>query len=249
LQVPQQRNEYANICNFFDIPIVFLIFFSITSHLYLNPFFFMARYNSVALGKARGSAGNVRFSIWKGIPVASQKPETVANPRTPKQLSARSRITALVSIFRKIPAFVDSVYSYLAIQKSAYNAWMSAQNKDTFLTFDASNICTGIIGGDLQIANQNLVIGSFSVSEGATSYTLTFAGLTPSRSYSIIVASQIGSSDFNEVTTLSDFATNSTGGATVSVDFSGFDGGGANTLYSVIQDTVTGLKYAYIGVV
>lgn len=208
----------------------------------------MARYSSIALGKARGSAGNVRFSVWKGIAVAAQKPETVANPRSPKQLSARSRISALVTTFRQIPDFIDAMYGYLAVQKSAYNAWLSSQNKRQFLEFDASDICLGIPNGLLQIANQTNTIGSLSVSPLASSVDVDFAGLSPNRQYTVQIAVQGDVSTFarNNPT----IYTSTSGGALdFNVAFSAFGIGTPSAYYILLTDNVTGSKYAYKHVV
>ena len=56
----------------------------------------MAIINSIILGRASGSIGNVSLSTRKGRVIARQKPTIGANPRTTQQLNQRKKIAAVV---------------------------------------------------------------------------------------------------------------------------------------------------------
>ena len=60
----------------------------------------MAIVRSIALGKARNSAGNLTFQVYGGQTIAREKPVSVKNPRTPAQMAQRARMTNLVNAWR-----------------------------------------------------------------------------------------------------------------------------------------------------
>lgn len=92
----------------------------------------MARISNTLIGKSSGSVGNATFSTWKGINVLKEKPFSVANPKTDKQLMRRSALTQVVEIFRLIPSAIDAGFKKLAVKKSAYNAFASDALKNAF---------------------------------------------------------------------------------------------------------------------
>lgn len=204
----------------------------------------MAKYSSVSLGKARGSIGNVRFQVWKGVAVAAQKPESVANPRTPRQLSARSRIALLVSIYKKIPVFTNIVWGFQAIRKSAYNAWLGAQNKKEYLVFDFSAIATGIALGAFQIANKSSFLAPSTVADTGTNINIGFTGLAPSTAYTINCIGIQAETLFSENPQSLPFTTDSTGLGGLSVPISSF-GFKPDAVAYALQNSVTGEIFAY----
>lgn len=205
----------------------------------------MAIYNSIALGKARKSAGNVRFSIWKGIPVASQKPTSVANPRTFGQLTARARLTVVVALFRLMPALIDAMYAYLAIKKSAYNAFMSKQNEAQYFDIDQSGFPSSIPANNFQITNQNIVLGSMSCAVLGGALVFTFTGLAISTSYSVLLGAGTQSGFYAEDTSRPVMVTTAGGGGTSSSVSIGNAISPIQAGFAVIQDVVTGKKFAY----
>lgn len=84
----------------------------------------MARVQNTLIGKSSGSVGGATFSTWKGINVLKSKAIEVANPQTQLQQNQRNRMSLLVALFRLISSTVNIGFSKLAIQKSAYNAFV-----------------------------------------------------------------------------------------------------------------------------
>lgn len=202
----------------------------------------MAKISSVAVGKGRGSIGNVRFSIWKGIAVAAQKPESVANPRTPKQLAARSRITVCTACFRSIPTFLNLVFAALAVKQSAYNAYVAAQNQVDLLA-QSGGIYTNVLDESVALYSKepNPFEPSASYGGGATVFTL--GGAVPSRSYTIGVAMENDSLVRGELVN-TDVVANSGGLLSLTVPDTTTGVTSPNYLYFCVVDNVTGAKYA-----
>lgn len=85
----------------------------------------MATTNSIALGKASGSIGNVTFSAWKGISVAKQKPATVAQPPSDKRSMQQSAMRQVVAIYRLLQSVISIGFKSLAVKQSQANAFTS----------------------------------------------------------------------------------------------------------------------------
>lgn len=81
--------------------------------------------NSIVIGKAKKSAGNLTVQNWKGLTVGRQKPTDVANPKTAAQTNRRAMLSTMVKLFRSLSAVINTGFSQLAIQMSAYNAFAS----------------------------------------------------------------------------------------------------------------------------
>lgn len=205
----------------------------------------MAIYNSIALGKARKSAGNVRFSIWKGIPVASQKPTSVANPRTPKQLNARARQTAAVAVFRRMPALIDSMYQFRAIEQSAYNAFVSANNKGTNVTVDGTPPVGFLEPVNFIIANQNVVLATCASEIVVDDIDFVFDLLVPSTVYSILVGVGNNVGSYTENTSIANFTSDVNGKKTVTATLLNVAIPTPSFTFCVIQNQINGEKFAF----
>lgn len=112
-------------------------------------------------GRSRGSVGGVTFATWKGLNILRGKPQEVKNPKTDKQKIQRSKLTALVGLYRSTASIVKAGFSPDAIEKSEYNAWMSYNIKKAVTgsasapaTIDFSKIlmAKGSIGNDKSFA-------------------------------------------------------------------------------------------------
>lgn len=90
----------------------------------------MARVQNTLIGKSSGSVGGATFSTWKGINVLKSKAISVANPKTVAQQTQRNRMALMVAIFRSISIAVVAGFKTLAIGKSEYNAFVSANIQD-----------------------------------------------------------------------------------------------------------------------
>lgn len=85
----------------------------------------MAIIDSLAIGKARNSAGNLTFSTIEGRTIARAKPATVRNPNTPAQASQRDRLKTLVAAWRKSGIAFKRLWTVRKPYTSAYNEFVS----------------------------------------------------------------------------------------------------------------------------
>ena len=91
----------------------------------------MAIINSIILGRAKGSIGNVSFSTQKGRVIARQKPSIVANPRTQAQLDQRAKVSAVNVAWYMIGNVIKSGITQLVGYGSQFNTYVS-KNADVF---------------------------------------------------------------------------------------------------------------------
>lgn len=105
----------------------------------------MAVINSIILGRAKGSIGNVSFSTQKGRVIARQKPSIVANPRTQAQLDQRAKVSAVNVAWYMIGNVIKSGITQLVGYGSQFNTYVSKNanvfagrgfTKETFKTMD-----------------------------------------------------------------------------------------------------------------
>lgn len=94
----------------------------------------MSKFNSVVFGKITGSIGNATASIWRGINTIREKPTTVANPRSPGQVTQRVLFTALVAMSRIFNVAFNIGFAKAAIRKTPYNVFMSLNQASGFVT-------------------------------------------------------------------------------------------------------------------
>lgn len=86
----------------------------------------MAIIRSLAVGKARKSAGNLTFSTVKGRTIAREKPAFVSNPNTPKQQLQRSKMRKVVAAYRSIGAQVRDLFTVVPQYGSSYNQFVKS---------------------------------------------------------------------------------------------------------------------------
>ena len=101
----------------------------------------MAKNDSLATYKARGSAGPITYANWKGIGYFKQKAFVVANPKTDGQVNARARLRLMVTLFQLFGSAVNSGFKEMAVKMSAYNAFVKA-NINTALTYVSLGVYT-----------------------------------------------------------------------------------------------------------
>ena len=86
----------------------------------------MARLPQGILGGVLGKVGNVVGSSWKGIPILKSRPLSVANPRTTKQVTQRSKMTNIVAFAQPIlSGVIKPLNDRFAQQASGYNDFVS----------------------------------------------------------------------------------------------------------------------------
>lgn len=84
----------------------------------------MAIVRSLAIGKARKSAGNLTYQTVKGRTIAREKPLHVANPDTPAQQAQRNRMRNAVAAWRAWFNILSPYFTYILGYGSAYNEFV-----------------------------------------------------------------------------------------------------------------------------
>ena len=118
--------------------------------------YFMAIINSIILGRAKGSIGDVSFSTQKGRVIARQKPSIVANPRTQAQLDQRQKVSAVNVAWYMIGNVVKSGITQLVGLGSQFNTYVS-RNADIFAgkEFTKDNFVTNDLLGSFASIGAN----------------------------------------------------------------------------------------------
>ena len=88
------------------------------------------------IGQARGKFANAVFSTWKGKNVMRSKALSVANPQTDAQMQQRSKFDIALGYARIFGSLLRIGFKEVAVGKTAYNAFMSENLKNDFLTWD-----------------------------------------------------------------------------------------------------------------
>lgn len=84
----------------------------------------MAIVQSLAIGNARKSAGNLTFQTVHGRTIAREKPLYVTNPNTPAQQATRSIMRNLVEAWRGFGFLLRSYFTIKPPYGSAYNQFI-----------------------------------------------------------------------------------------------------------------------------
>jgi hypothetical protein len=90
----------------------------------------MGIFSSVALGRAKQSAGNITFTKWKSKNVFKQKADIVANPRTDAQVLNRLRFSFLTLLASALTPIIKFAFGEMATDMSEFNAFQSANKGD-----------------------------------------------------------------------------------------------------------------------
>lgn len=85
----------------------------------------MAIINSLAIGNAKNSIGQITYSTVKGRTIGRQKPVHVANPRTPRQVAQREKMANLVAAWRTFFFQTRPFWTVIKGYGSAYNEFVS----------------------------------------------------------------------------------------------------------------------------
>lgn len=108
----------------------------------------MAIIRSLAIGKARKSAGNLTFATIQGRTIAREKPAFVKNPKTQKQLAQRGKMAKCVAAYRSFGVLTRKYFTVLKKYNSQYNAFVSANIDiaDNFEIVESSGDVTNVVG-------------------------------------------------------------------------------------------------------
>lgn len=136
-----------------------------------------ARVSNPLIGRSANKIGNVVFSTWKGINVLKEKPASVANPRTDGQVAQRSAMSQLVAIARSILSTLQISFREMAVQMSAYNAFVKYNLTEAF-TISGATATLNV--ADLKVAKGTLadVIDFDSTVDTGRTYDLTWTDNT-----------------------------------------------------------------------
>lgn len=134
------------------------------------------KFNSIALGKTRGSMGNFTTQNWKGINVARAKPVDVANPNTTAQQAQRRKFAILVLWSKMLGSVLNVGLSKAAIKQTVFNLFTSLAFKNGAVTDNGTS--AAIDPALLQISSGSAVnIASATVGFTGTTYTASITAL------------------------------------------------------------------------
>jgi hypothetical protein len=85
----------------------------------------MAIVNSLAIGAAKNSIGQITYSTVKGRTIGRQKPVHVSNPRTPRQVAQREKMANIVAAWRTFFFQTRPYWTVIKGYGSAYNEFVS----------------------------------------------------------------------------------------------------------------------------
>lgn len=88
----------------------------------------MAIIDSLAIGKARNSIGNLTYCVISGRTIARQKPTDVYNPKTVSQAKYRTQFAYAVRYWGEFGYIFAPYYTKLKGYGSAYNTCISLNN-------------------------------------------------------------------------------------------------------------------------
>lgn len=128
--------------------------------------------NSIILGRAKGSAGNVTVSTQKGRTILKQKASIVSNPRSPAQLLQRAMISRAVFVWQLYGNMLKTGITSLVEYGSQYNTFVAINanhfkgltfTKETFRNADLED-AFATVGrlGNFNAARGNTTLGSVS---------------------------------------------------------------------------------------
>lgn len=139
----------------------------------------MAIVQSLAIGNARKSAGNLTFQTVHGRTIAREKPLYVTNPNTPAQQATRQIMRNLVAAWRGFYFQARPYFTVLPPYGSAYNQFIkmnhSIGSSSWFNTFDNDwNLPVGAVVSNGKYGDASL---SKSYNTGTSSFVVGVADL------------------------------------------------------------------------
>ena len=138
----------------------------------------MAIFNSIALGKTKGSIGNVTTTTLKGQSVAKQRNFNPANPKTPDQVSSRNRMSNAVMAWKFLAVFFAPLVMLAKPLESTYNAFVRlSKNMYTAILQSAGYAAAAILDGEQLQGNSSILVPSLSSHDADLSVTINTAGV------------------------------------------------------------------------
>ena len=178
----------------------------------------MAIIRSLAIGKARKSAGNLTFATIQGRTIAREKPAFVRNPNTPKQLAQRSKMSKTVAAYRAFGGMVKKYFTTLPKYTSQYNEFVSRNISvaENYVVDEETGKVSNIVGttvsrgsvqmdvyskpkayGEDTLAGSAIMSPGFTAVEGDQIITVAFDGSSNTLKTVVQVLSQMDLDDIN----------------------------------------------------
>lgn len=132
----------------------------------------MAITQNPIVGRMHGTLGNAVASKWKGRNTLRSKALTVANPQTDAQMKQRSKFDIVLGFARLFGAVIRVGFKEVATTISEYNAFMSENMLNDFLTYVSNNWV--VDASSMVVAKGSLdMIGLSSTASSASANTVT----------------------------------------------------------------------------
>jgi len=111
----------------------------------------MAIFDSILLGKSRGSVGNVTTARLKGQNVAKSKITSTTNVKSPSQVDSRNRMSNIVKAYQYLAIFLLYIVALRKPTESTYNAFVRGfktgmGNTLTESKSEAASFLAGVVG-------------------------------------------------------------------------------------------------------
>lgn len=121
----------------------------------------MAIIRSLAIGKARKSAGNLTFATVEGRTIAREKPVFVKNPRTPAQLEQRDKMRKVVAAYRDFGVKVKQGFTVVPKYTSQYNEFVKRNMAvaENYVVDEETGKVTGLIGTQVSRGSYRFLLG------------------------------------------------------------------------------------------
>lgn len=121
----------------------------------------MAIIRSLAIGKARKSAGNLTFATVEGRTIAREKPVFVKNPRTPAQLEQRDKMRKVVAAYRDFGVKVKQGFTVVPKYTSQYNEFVKRNMAvaENYVVDEETGQVTGLIGTQVSRGSYRFLVG------------------------------------------------------------------------------------------
>lgn len=138
----------------------------------------MAIFNSIALGKTKGSIGNVTTTTLKGQSVAKQRNYNPANPKTVDQVNSRNRMANAVSAWKFLAVFFAPLVMLAKPLESTYNAFVRlSKNLFPAVLQNAGFAAAAALDGEQLAGNSSILIPSLASDGADLNVTLNTAGV------------------------------------------------------------------------
>lgn len=134
----------------------------------------MAIINSLAIGKARGSAGNLTYATIEGRTIARSRVTSVRNPNTAAQQLQRGSMALVVKLYRSIGSVCSRTFTVRKKYTSVYNQFVSMNiHRDTSFKWDEMHddfkVNIGLAVGNGSIPNSALKLECKDMREASIS--------------------------------------------------------------------------------